>query len=101
MWKPDSFEKTLMLGKIDAGGEGENRGWDGCMALLIWRTWVWVNSGSWWWAGGPGMLLSMGCQRGRHDWVTVLNWTGTNASLSSITRICHTDKIYLLWVVRI
>ena len=37
-------------------------------------TWVWVNSGSWWWTGRPGVLQSMGLQRVRHDWVTELNW---------------------------
>ena len=38
-------------------------------------TWVWVNSGSWWWTGRPGMLCSMGLQRVRHHWATELNWT--------------------------
>ena len=38
-------------------------------------TWVWVNSGSWWWTGRPGVLRFMGSQRVRHDWVTELNWT--------------------------
>ena len=38
-------------------------------------TWVWVNSGSWWWTGRPGVLRFMGLQRVRHDWVTALNWT--------------------------
>jgi len=38
-------------------------------------TWVWVNSGSWWWTGRPGMLWFMGSQRVRHEWVTKLNWT--------------------------
>ena len=38
-------------------------------------TWVWVNSGSWWWTGRPGMLLSMGLQRARHHWETELHWT--------------------------
>ena len=37
-------------------------------------TWVWVNSGSWWWTGRPGVLQSMGLQRVRHDWATELNW---------------------------
>jgi len=37
-------------------------------------TWFWVNSGSWWWTGRPGMLQSMGSQRIRHDWATELNW---------------------------
>ena len=74
MGRTDSFEKTLMLRKIEAGGEGDDRGWDGWMASLTQWTWVWVSSGSWWWTGNPGMLQSMGLQRVRHDWVTELNW---------------------------
>ena len=60
---------------LGAGGEGDNRGWDGWMASLTRWTWVWVNSGNWWWTGRPGMLRFMGSQRVRHDWVTELNWT--------------------------
>ena len=70
-----SFEKTLILGKLKAGGEGDNRGWDGWMASLIQWTWVLVNSRSWWWTRRPGMLQSMGSQRVGHDWVAELNWT--------------------------
>ena len=55
-------------------GEGDDRGWDGWMASPTWWTWVWVNSGSWWWTGMPGVLQSMGSQRVRHDWATELNW---------------------------
>ena len=61
--------------RLRAGGEGDDRGWDGWMASLTQRTWVWVDSGSWWWAGRPGMLWFMGSQRVRHDWATKLNWT--------------------------
>ena len=42
--------------RLKAGGEGDDRGWDGWMASLIRWTWVWVNSGSWWWTGRPGVL---------------------------------------------
>ena len=57
-------------------GEGDDRGWDGWMASLTWWTWVWVNSGSWWWTGRPGVLQFMGSQsRTRlNDW-TELNLT--------------------------
>ena len=51
------------------------QGWDGWMASLTRWTWLWVNSGSWWWTGRPGVLQFMGSQRVRHDWVTELNWT--------------------------
>ena len=57
-----------------AGGEGDDRGWDGWVASLTRWTWVWVNSGSWWWTGRPGVLWFMGSQRVGHDWETELNW---------------------------
>ena len=56
-------------------GEGDDRGWSGWMALPTRWTWVWVDSGSWWWTGRPGMLWFMGSQRVEHDWATELNWT--------------------------
>ena len=55
-------------------GEGDDRGWDGWVASLTWWTWVWVDSGSWWWTGRPGVLQFMGSQRVGHDWATELNW---------------------------
>ena len=61
--------------RLKAGGEGDNRGWDGWMASPTQWTWVWVDSGSWWWTGRPGVLRFMGSQRVRHYWVTELNWT--------------------------
>ena len=74
MWRTDSFEKTLMLGKIEAGGEGDDKGWTSWMASPTRWTWVWASSGSWWWTGKPGMLQSMGLQRVGHDWATELKW---------------------------
>ena len=62
---------------LGAGGEGDDRGWDGWMASLTRWTWVSVNSGSWWWTGRPGMLRFMGSQRVGHNWATELNWTHT------------------------
>ena len=73
MWRADSFEKTLMLGKIE-GRKGNDREWDGWMASLTQWTWVWVNSRSWWWTGRPIMLQFMGSQRVGHDWATELTW---------------------------
>ena len=66
---------------LGAGGEGDDRGWDGWMVSLTWCTWVWVNSGSWWWTGRPGVLRFIGSQRVRHDWATELNWTITRENL--------------------
>ena len=62
------------IDRLKAGGEGDDRGWDGWMASLTQWTWVWVNSGSWWWTGRPGVLQSLGLQRFGHNWVTELNW---------------------------
>ena len=57
MGRTDSFEKTLMLVfQLKARGEGDDRGWDGWMPSLTQWTWVWVNFGSWWWTGWPGVL---------------------------------------------
>ena len=67
---------------LGAGGEGDDRGWDGWMASRTRWTWVWVNSGSWWWTGRPGMLQFMGLQRVGHDWETELNWTELNQIFS-------------------
>ena len=57
---------------LKAGGDEDDRGWDGWMASLTLWTWVWVNSGSWWWTGKPDVLQSMGLQRVGHDWATEL-----------------------------
>ena len=84
LWPP--VVKSWLIGK-DSGagkdwgqeekGRGEDwgRGRDGWMASLTQWTWVWVNSGSWWWTGKPGMLQFMGSQRVGHNWATELNWT--------------------------
>ena len=76
-WPADA--KNWLTGKDPNAGKDWRQeekgmtGWDGWMASPTWWAWVWVNSGSWWWTGMPGMLQSMGWQRVRHDWVTELN----------------------------
>ena len=60
---------------LKAGGDGDDRGRDDWVASPTWSTWVWASSGSWWWTGKPGMVQSMGSQRGGHHWATELNWT--------------------------
>ena len=60
--------------QLKAGGEGDDRGWEGWMATPTQWIWVWASFGSWWWKGKPGTLQSMGSQRVRHDWATELNW---------------------------
>ena len=63
---------------LGAGGERDDRGWDGWMASPTQWTWVWMNSGSWRWTGRPGVLQFMGSQRVGHDWATELNWLKTS-----------------------
>ena len=58
---------------LGAGGEGDDRGWDGWMASPTRWMWVWVHSGSWWWTGRPGVLQFMVSQRVGHNWATELN----------------------------
>ena len=71
---------------LGAGGEGDDRGWDGWMASPTRWTWVWVNSGSWCWTGRPGMLRFMGLQRVGHDRATELNWTEGTYLLNKTNR---------------
>ena len=89
LWPPDA--KSWLIGKdwcwdgLGAGGEGDDRGWDSWMASLTRWTWVWVNSGSWWWTGRPGVLRSMGVAKIRtrlSDW-TELNWRLCQGSVLS------------------
>ena len=72
MQRAESFEKTPCWERLRAGGEGDDWGWDGLMASPTRWTWVWVNSGSCWWTGRPGVLWFMGLQRDMTKW---LNWT--------------------------
>ena len=64
------LKRPWCLERLKAGGEGDDRGWDGWMASPTQWTWVWVSSRSWWWTGKPDVLQSMGLERVRHDWVT-------------------------------
>ena len=72
MRRADTLEKTLMLVRLRAGGEGEDRGWDSWMASPTQWTWVCVNSGSRWWRGRPGMLRFLVSQRVRYDWAKLM-----------------------------
>ena len=78
------WKRPWCLEGLGAGGEGDDRGWDGSMASLTLRTWILVNSGSWWWTGRPGTLWFMGSQRVGHNWVTEL----TELNFTGILRPC-------------
>ena len=98
LWPPDAkgwlIWKDWCWERLKAGGEGDDGGWDGWIASPTQWTWVWVNSGSWWWAGRPGVLQSMGSQRVGHDWATELNWTELNFFLYfSFSTLSFKNKI--------
>ena len=81
LWLPDAknwlIRKDSDAGK-DWGQEGKGMAEYEMASLTKW-TWIWANSGSWWWTGRPGMLQSMRSQRVGHELVTELNWTATQA----------------------
>ena len=78
LWPPHA--KSWLIGRLwcweglGAGGEGDDRGWDGWMASPTQWMWVWVNSGSWWWTGRPGVLWFMESQS--QTWLS--DWTELN-----------------------
>ena len=88
--------------RLKAGGEVEDRGWDGWMASSTRWSWVWVDSGSWWWTGRPGVQF-MGSRRVGHDWATELNWTVLsvvkfrNASAGSDSWDSYKEGKRLVW----
>ena len=93
----DSLEKTLMLGGI---GDRRRRGWQRMRWLdgitdSRW-TWVWINSGSWWWTGRPGMLEFKGLQRVWLHWATELKYLSDSCSESSMCKRNNLKSIMLL-----
>ena len=72
LWLPEwtHQKRPCWQERLKAGGEGDDRGWDGWMATPTQWTWVWASCGSWWRTGKLGVLQSMGLQRVRHDWAT-------------------------------
>ena len=70
--------------RLRAGVEGDNRGWNGWMASPTRWTWIWVNSGSCWWTGRPGMLWSMASQKS--DMTEQMSWTETNERRKNVVR---------------
>ena len=97
IWRADSLEKTLMLGKIEGRRRRDDREWDAWMASLTQWTWIWINSGSWWRTGKPGVLQSMGLQRVRHNWVTEQQIHAYTYSHTHIYLDTHTDVVLYIY----
>ena len=76
LWPPNAKNWLWCWERLKVGGEWNDRGWDGWMASLTQWTWVWVNSGSWWWTRRPGVLQSMRSKES--DTTEHLNWTSQN-----------------------
>ena len=79
--------------RLKAGGEGDDRGWDGWMASLTQWTWVWVNFSTWWWTGSPGMLRCMGSKES--DMTEQLNWMKYKTVRIHRKNICKTRRIQI------
>ena len=75
----------------------DNRGWDGWMTSPTQWTWAWVNFGSWWWIGRPGMLHFVGLQRVGHDWTTELNWTRLKKGMTNHFSILALRTPWTVW----
>ena len=95
LWPPHA--KSGLFGKdwcwegLGAGGEEDDRGWDGWMASLTRWTWVWVNSGSWWWTGRPGVLRFIGSQS--QTWLS--NWTELTGFCCFLSNYFHASPQHL------
>ena len=102
------MERVWCWEGLGAGGEGDDRGWDGWMASLTRWTLVSVNSGNWWWTGRPGVLRFMGSQRVRHDWATDLIWSDyghlicvTSVIMSSLSLLIYLFTLSLLFFIHL
>ena len=104
LWPPDV--KNWLIGKrpwcwerLKAGGEGDNRGWDSWMTSPTWWAWVWVNSGSWWWTGRPGVLQFMGLQRQTwlSDWSNLI-WSDKIFGQTHVS--CIGRRVLYHWATR-
>ena len=104
VWSPHAelthWKRPRCWEGLGAGGEGDDRGWDGWMASQTPWTWVWVNPGSWWWTGRPGVLRFMCLQRIRHDWATELNYFIQNNAFWDLSMLLYMSVVsFSCWVV--
>ena len=96
LWPPDA--ENWLIGKypdaggrLKAGGEGDNKGWDVWMASPTQPTWVWASSRRWWWAGKPGVLQVHGTPKSRTE---LSAWTNHKT-----VHICQLPKFLRSWYI--
>ena len=77
------WKRSWCWERLKAGGEGDDRGWDGWMVSLTRWTWVWANSGSWWWTWR--YCSTWGCKE--LDTTERLNWTEKKLFFSVATPV--------------
>ena len=94
MRRTDSLE-NLCWARLKAGGEWDDRSWDGWLESPIRWTWVWANSENWWWTRRSGVLQSMGSQRVGHDWATELNWAQVSFFQLKVIKFPQTVGLFL------
>ena len=97
MRRVDSLQRLWCWEGLGAGGEGDDRGWDGWMLSLTRWTWVWVNSRCWWWTGRPRILRIMGSQKSQtrmSDW-TELNIANLGEASKAILRANSNLNLYI------
>ena len=102
LWPPDV--KNWLIWKVpDAGKDWrwEDRGWDAWMASPTQWTWVWINSGSWWWTGRPSMLWFIGSQRIRHEWAAELELDCLLSLFFSILYPLAQQELNNGWIIHI
>ena len=90
--EPTHWKRAWFWGRLRAGREGSDRGWDGWMASSTQWTWVWANSRRWWRTGNPGMQQSMGLP----SQTCLSDWTTTENRKSNIILIYFTDNDFKL-----
>ena len=93
--EPTHLKRPWCWKRLKAGGEGDDRAWDGWVASLAQWTWVWASSGSWWWTGRPGVLQSMGCKES--DTSERLNWTPNDSISKLLNTYCMTNIVLYIY----
>ena len=76
--------------RLRAGGEGDDRGWDGWIVSLTQWTWLWVDSGTWWWQGGPACCGLWGGKKS--DMTEWLKWNELGMNLACVNT-CHVEAL--------